>query len=204
MRRLFVILLVSIGISLYSTAQISVGIRDNRFVNVAFLYKKHYSVKLEQSIFAESIGLQYMRGYLGYQFNPGLFDIKGNLYFGSSFNRMYFSTGMSADIRFRLHKIFFINGCINPHYDSGYGYRTCYYGGIGFRISKNIDLLAAYSNIPEYRVPEERLNLGFDFHVKNLKVIPRLSLNVGSNSGTKTIRPLINFEYTFNNRTHHE
>lgn len=196
MRQLLVVLTIAI-ISIQAAAQISVGIRNNRFLNVAYLYETHYSVKLEQSVFAESFGLQYMRGYIAYQTTLGDLFIKGSAYFGSTFNRLYYSTGSSVDVRYRPHRLFIIDGILNPHYDSGDGYTTCYYGGFGCGISSNIDFLIGYTNIPEYRMPENRFNFGFDFHVKNLKVIPKLSLNIARNSGPKSLRPIIDFEYTF-------
>ena len=203
MRRFLTILTISI-MSVQAFAQISVGIRNNRFINIQFLYKDHYSVKLEQSVFAESFGLQYMRGYAAYRTSIKNFDLKGSAYFGATFNRLYYSTGFYADIRYRPIRLLIFDGRLNPHYDSGYGYTTCYYGGLGFRMTKNIDILLGYTNIPEYRMPEERMNLGFDFHVKNLRVVPRLSLNVSSNSGPKSLRPIIDFEYTFQHLTRHE
>lgn len=196
MKRLLMTLVIAMAV-LPAIAQISVGIRNNRFVNVAFLYKEHYSVKLEQSVFSESLGLQYLRGYAGYQTTISHVDLKGSAYFGCTYNRMYYSAGISADVRYSPVKVLLIDARIMPHYDSGFGYTTCYYGGAGCRLTRNIDILAGYTNIPEYRMPEKRLNVGFDFHVGNLKVAPRLSLNVSSNSGPKSLRPLIDFEYSF-------
>lgn len=191
-------------VSLHTVAQISVGIRNNRFVNVSFLYHEHYSIELEQSVFSESIGLQYLRGYVGYQTILGYFQLKGSAYFGSTYNRLYYSTGASADVRFRPLQLIFVDASLIPHYDSGFGYTTCYCGGIGCGISKQLDFLVSFTNKPEYRMPEKRLNLSFDFHVKNLKVIPKLSLNISRDSGPKSLRPLIDFEYTFKYKKDHE
>lgn len=203
MKKILLAILVTM-VSFQAMSQISVGIRNNRFINVSYLYKDHYSIKLEQSVFSESFGLQYMRGYVGYQTALGDFQLKGSAYFGATFNRLYFSTGTSADVRFRPSQWLIVDARLTPHYDSGFGYTTCYYGGIGCGITKQIDILAAFTNIPEYRMPEKRFNIGFDFHVKNLKVIPRLSLNISRNSGPKSLRPLIDLEYTFQYKKDHE
>lgn len=190
--------------SFMTFAQISVGSRSNRFIYVTFMYKDHYNVRLEQSLFSEKFGLQYIRGYVGYNTSVGVLGFKGTAYFGSTFNRFYYSTGASAEVRIRPHRLLIIDGKFNPHYDSGFRYATCYYGGAGVCITKQIDILVGYTNIPEYRMPEKRLNMGFDIHVKNLTVRPRLSLNLSSNSGPKSLRPFIDFEYTFLNETQHE
>lgn len=203
MRRLLLIL-TTMAISLHTVAQISVGLRNNRFVNVALLYKDSYSIKLEQSIFSENLGLQYMRGYVSYQTTISSVALKGAAYFGATFNRLYYSTGVSVDVRFRPKDRLFIDGRLNPHYDSGYGYTTCYYSGLGVGLNDHIDLFAAYTNTPEFRMPEKRLNIGVDFHVKNLKVLPRLSLNISPDSGPKSLRPIIDFEYTFQSKANHE
>lgn len=197
-----IILLFSIAIvSLAACAQISVGIRNNRFVNVSFLYKDHYSARLEQSIFSEKFGLQYMRGYLGYKTPIGkMLELSGTAYFGATFNRFYYSTGASLEVRLRPYRILIVDGKFNPHYDSGFGYTSCYYAGLGSYITKQIDVLIGFSNIPEYRMPEKRLSIGFDFHVKNIAVRPKLSLNLSSDAGPKSIRPIIDFEYTFPSR----
>lgn len=198
MRQFLIIIIFSIALS--ASAQVSVGIRNNRFINVSYTFSKHYQATLEESVFSESLGLQYLRGYAGYFTEIGMFSIKGSAYFGSTYNRMYYSTGASAYIRLEMPFRLLIDGKFNPHYDSGYGYTTCYYGGLGAVITKNIDVMIGYTNIPEYRMPEKRFNVGFDFHVGNLRVFPKLSLNVSSNAGPKSLRPLIDFEYTFNCR----
>lgn len=202
MRRILIIAIIATAFQ--ASAQLSVGIRNNRFLNVAYLYKEHYSARLEQSVFSESLGLQYMRGYAGYQTEVGIFRIKGTAYFGATFNRMYYSTGALAEVRCVPYGRMIIDAKLNPHYDSGYGYTTCYYGGIGAVLSDNIDIIAGFTNIPEYRMPERRLNVGFDFHVKNLRVAPKLSLNVSRNSGPKSLRPIIDFEYTFQRNKNNE
>lgn len=203
MKRILFILTVAM-ISLQAVAQISVGIRNNRFLNISYLYKDHFSATLEQSVFSESFGLQYMRGYAGYLTTYRQFRLKGSAYFGATFNRLYYSTGAIADVRFLPHRLLIVDGRINPHYDSGFGYTTCYYGGLGCGLTKHIDVLAGFTNIPEFRMPEKRFNFGFDFHVKNLKVAPRFSLNLSSHSGPKSLRPIIDFEYIFQNLTRYE
>ena len=104
MKRILFILTVAM-ISLQAYAQISVGLKNNRFVNVGYLYKDHFLARLEQSVFSESFGLQYMRGYAGYQTLAGDFSINGEAYFGATFNRLYYSTGAIAAVRFRPHTL---------------------------------------------------------------------------------------------------
>lgn len=200
MRKVILFFFISI-VCLNAFGQISVGIRNNRFINATFLYKDHYSARLEQSIFSEKFGYQYMRGYLGYQTTFGnVLQLFGTAYFGSTFNRFYCSTGASVHVRIHPYRIIILDAKINPHYDSGFGYTTCYYAGIGSYITKQIDFLIGFSNIPEYRMPEKRLSVGFDFHIKNIKVLPKLSLNLNSEDGPKSLRPIIDFEYTFHSR----
>ena len=87
---------------------------------------------------------------------------------------------------------------MNPHYDSGYGYKTCYNAGLGVVITSDINIFGRYTTIPEYRMSEKRAHIGLDFHVKNLNVIPVLSIGTtATESGSKNLRVLMSFNYRF-------
>lgn len=195
MRYLLTFLLLSIAT--LASAQISVGMRDNRFIYGAYTYKGHYVATLEQSVFSEKMGYQYMRGYAGYRGEAKIFNYSAVGYFGSTFNRSYWSAGAKANVNCLIKNLLILDGTLNPHYDSGDGYSTCWNAGGGFRLTRHIDLLAAYGNIPEYRMPEYRLKAGFKFHVGALSVAPRLSMMIRSGHRERSIRTLIDFNYNF-------
>lgn len=183
--------------SMAASAQFGVGLRDNRFIYGDFTFLNHYEVKLEHSVFAEKIGYQYLRAYAGYKGSLRHLDYKGQLYFGSAYNRSYYSGGALISARCTLFSRLIIDGRLNPHYDSAYGYKTCFYAGAGAVITRNIDILAGYTTIPEYRMSENRTHLGFDFHVGKLSVCPTLSVATSGASKAKTLRVLAAFSYGF-------
>lgn len=180
-----------------ASAQFGVGMRDTRFIFGDFTFLRHYEVKLEHSIFSENIAFQYLRGYASYKGDWKDLEYKGSLYFGSAYNRDYYSGGALLAARYTFFRRLIVDGKFNPHYDSGYGYKTCFYGGLGAVITKNIDVLAGYTNIPEYRKAENRIHFGFDFHVGRLSVSPALSIATQGPTNVKTMRVLAAFRYQF-------
>ena len=77
-------------ISTISWAQFSVGTRDNQYFNGEYQYKG-WNVKLEESVYAEKIGFQYLRLYAGYMLNESKWSVYTIPYFGTSYNGNYFS-----------------------------------------------------------------------------------------------------------------
>ena len=85
---------------------------------------------------------------------------------------------------------------MNPHYDSGYSYTTCYHGGVWFNAYKALSIVASVSNIPEYRDAEDRAYLGLSFEVGPLWVCPRLSVPI-EDASIKSVRVLTSVKYEF-------
>lgn len=192
-----IIAFLALTMSIIASAQVSIGMRDNRFAYGAFTYKEHYALALEQSIFSEKPGYQYLRGYVGYIGAYKDLEYSAMGYFGSTYNRSYWSSGVAAHAKYLLKNVVIIEGKLNPHYDSGDGYATCWYAGAGARITRHIDVLAGYGNIPEYRLPEHRFKVGFKFSVGDLSVSPRVSMKMCSGHGERSIRTLLDFNYKF-------
>lgn len=178
-------------------AQFGVGVRDNRYIYGDFTFARHLEVKLEHSVFSEKFGYQYVRGYFGYKNGWNDLTYKTQAYFGTTYNGSYYSAGALVKGRYTLVRRLLVDAALNPHYDSDYGYKTCFSAGLGCVITKNIDILAAYTTIPEYRMSEKRVRAGFDFHVKSLSVYPELSIAVDGSSKTKSLRALMGFRYQF-------
>lgn len=193
----YIITILALAISIIACAQVSIGMRDNRFAYGAYSYKNHYVVALEQSIFSENLGYQSLRGYAGYKGNSKIFNYSAFGYFGSTYNHSYWSSGLSANLQCLVKNHLILEGKINPHYDSGNGYTTCWYAGGGARITSNIDVLSGYGNTPEYRLPEYRYKLGLKFKVGDLSVSPKISLKMHSGHGERSIRTLVDFNYKF-------
>ncbi len=195
----FLPLLLFFLTSLSSYSKVGVGVKNNRYIYGELMFKDHYALGLNVSVFSEKIGFQYAKAYFGYR-NSIIknldYTVSGE--FGSALNGSYYSGGAKAGITYTAFKRLFIDAVINPHYDSGYGYKTCFSAGPGVIITNEIDFFVKYTTIPEYRMSEERLHIGFDFKVKKLSVTPILSVGTSAqNGGGKNFRILMSFNYIF-------
>lgn len=48
-------------------AQVHVGLRDNQYVQLGYLWKQTWKLELEHSVFSQKFSTQYVRQTLGYQ-----------------------------------------------------------------------------------------------------------------------------------------
>lgn len=176
-------------------AQIGVGIRDTKYANLFYVLKEHYTFKLEHSIFSGKIGTQYLRGVFAYQQTFGNFQMAGSVYYGSPYNGSYYNGGIKIDALFHVMPQLGVTASLNPHYDSYYHYETCFMAGISVKVHRDIDVIAQYTTVPEFRQKENRGRLGVNFHVKNLWVEP--SVSIPTTGPIKTIRMLVDFGYVF-------
>lgn len=191
---LAIMLFVSIGMS--CLAQWSVGLRDNKYVNVAYELKDKWEFKLEHSVFAEKFPFQYVRANVGYKQPVNKFTFSGSVYGGTIYNGDFYNAGINVKAEYKPINRLRIDAAVNPHYDSGYDYTTCYQGGVWFNVYKAFSVVASVSNIPEYREAEDRAYFGFSFDVGPLWVCPRLSIPV-DDSSIKSMRVLTSVKYEF-------
>lgn len=195
-KRILILLLVFVAVTAVASAQIGIGLRDTRYVNVSYLYKRHWTAKLEHSIYAEKFTCQYLRLYLGWQKTFGIVDVCVEPYFGMTYSNSYSSEGIMADVNVRALEWLEVEGAVIPHHDSGLGYTTCYFGGLVFNCSKSISITGAVTNRPEYREPQTRAQAGVKFSSGSLWVHPRLSIPTSSGQG-KNVRVLVSMGYEF-------
>ena len=193
MKRFFIVFL-SMMVSTISWAQFSVGTRDNQYFYGEYQYKG-WNVKLEESVYAEKIGFQYLRLYAGYLLDEAQWSISANPYFGTSYNGNYYSTGCILEGKYHLNEKYHFKATLNPHYDSGYKYKTCYRIGAGMDISNHIGIKAEYQDIPIYRMKEKRVKGGFVFKTGNISVSPQLS--IPAEGVVNNIRCIVDFRYSF-------
>lgn len=180
------------------SAQWSVGMRDNRYVYGQYLLKSHYLFKVEESVFSQKISSQYLRAYVGYRGTVNqVIEYTGTAYYGHTYGSYFYSAGARVDLRYGFCKRLFVEGSLNPHYDSGYGYNTAFKVEAGASLSSAINLMAGYTTIPQFRECEKRVYGGFDFHVGRLCVTPVFSLPAADFSEIKNLRVQMGFEYEF-------
>lgn len=179
------------------TSLFDVGIENTRLIYGQYTFRNHFTGRLNVSVFSEKLGFQYIRATLGYQTSFKTINVSAKYFFGSAFNHSYYNTGVRVAADAVFVKRLLVDATIAPWYDSGYKYETCWEAKIGCRITKNIDIKAGYTTLPEYRMSEHRIIGGFDFHVKQLYVSPYLSIGTNSENGGKNIRVVFGFGYQF-------
>lgn len=180
------------GMVLVSAQSILVGVRDNQYTRIGYAYK-HWSGILEHSVFTSKFKNQVLNGYVEYQGNTGRLEYRGTVYGGFQYNKLYHSYGGMCEGIYPLASWCYVEGGIRPHYDSSYGYETAYWGGVGFKLHREIYLTASYTNYPEYRLCEERIKGGLLIKVRNLEVKPELSIPI--HSKMENLRFLLSFGY---------
>ncbi len=182
---------------LAAQAQISAGIRDTRYVYGEYVMKQGYLLRLEQSVYAEKLGFQYLRAYAGYRGRLGIVSYEGVGFFGSAYNGSYYSCGAAIHGGCPVAGKLFTEDALEFLYDSGYGYKTCFRLGLGWQLNEDIDILCGYSTIPEYRKSQDRLLAGFRFHTGPLSVRPEISIGLNKAEKLRSIRMLMSMKYEF-------
>ena len=188
------LIIVATMVANLSWAQLAIGSRDNQYIYGEYLYKG-WQVKLEESFYAEKIGFQYLRLYAGYQLDTPQLSLSAIPYFGNSYNGNYCSSGCFLNGKYYLDDKYHFCVTINPHYDSGYKYTTCYRIGAGMDLTSQIGIKAEFQDMPIYRMKEKRVKCGFIFKTGNLSASPQLS--IPAEGVVNNIRCIVDFKYIF-------
>lgn len=181
-------------------AQVEVGLRNNRYVHAGYLYRGHWGVEVEHSLYSETIGYQYVRIAGGY-----LAKVSGVYFYvapfwGTTWNGFFWNSGAFLGARYRLPdgiRWLGVNAMVNPRYDSGIHYDTCWRVGLDFFINSEISVEADYTTVPEYRVSEKLWRLGVRFTSGRLSVTPRVTMPADGRDRNTHLQTLVDFSYQF-------
>lgn len=194
MKRLGVLLLVMMLYEM-ANAQFYIGLRDSKYAFFGYKWDAGWAVRLDQSIFDESLKYQYIRCTGEYQMHIKYFALSLATFVGTTYSSSFYDLGLSVKGTCHPLRWLGIGAEITPRYDSWYKYTTCYMLGVDFHVSDELALLAQYSTVPEYRISEKRVKAGLRFAVKNLTVSPMLSFPIEGNA--KSLRILVGLQYDF-------
>lgn len=193
-----IILIVVAVVSAHSaSAQISAGITDSRYVYGCYAIRKDFKIKIDHSLYSEKIGFQ--RIGLGVVYESPIawgFGWRGSLSGATTWNRNYQLVSAEMELNYKYRRLG-VEAVVNPRYDSGLHYDTCWKTGLSLSINEPISVKAAYTTIPLYRMSEKRCSGGFEFKVQNLKVSPELSVSMEKGTRFKNIRVLMSMNYDF-------
>lgn len=194
MRNLVVSLLLLVSLSCF--AQFGVGMRDTRYVNVNYTFKNRFGVELEHSVFSEKFKYQHVRLSLSCTMPVNRFEFQVKPYFGTLYCGDYYDVGAFLNASCRVVKSLLLCGTLNPHYDSGFEYKTCFMLGAECNVYKDLSLMAQYTTIPENRQSEKRVRAGLKFDIGRLWVEPLVSIPVEGRSH-KSVRVAVSMGYQF-------
>lgn len=196
MKRILLTLIVTLT-TLSAYSQIAAGIRDSHYVYGSYTFNKKISVELNHSLYSENMGFQRIGIGAGYSTPLPLGFSCGVKAFGATtWNRNYQVFGAEISAAYTYRRLT-LDASINPRYDSGLDYMTCWKAGATVKIIKPIGVTLHYTTIPEFRMSEKRLRGGFEFNVDRLSVRPELSVSVDPGTRFKNMRVLTSMEYRF-------
>lgn len=191
-----IVLSLMLMVSLTSLAQFGLGMRDTRYVNVNYTFKNRMGIELEHSVFSEKFKYQHVRLSAFYTLPVKKFEFQVKPYFGTLYCGDYYDLGAFVNARYHVLKPLVLCGTFNPHYDSGFEYKTCFMLGAECNVYKALSLVAQYTTIPENRESEKRVRAGLKFDVSRLWVEPLVSIPVEGMSH-KSVRVAVSMGYQF-------
>ncbi len=177
--------------------ELGAGIRDSYYIGVRAAYGGHAFAAAEHSVYSYDAKYQYWRLYAGGMAKVPYADFEGSAFYGRTWCGSYWSSGALLTARALPPGPVSVTATLNPLYDSGLGYHTCFSAGAAVRIFKPVSLRASYTTIPEFRESERRVRAGVEVRVGGLSVIPELSIPTESRNRSRRLRLLMSFSYTF-------
>lgn len=179
--------------------ELGAGVRDSYHIFFRTAYNGHAFVAAEHSIYSYDAKYQYWRLYAGGMASVPYAAFEGCAFYGRTWCGNYWSAGALLTARVLPPGPVKVFATLNPLYDSGLKYHTCFAAGASVRIFKPVSLLASYTTIPEFRESEKRVRAGVEVRVGGLAVTPELSIPVNPVNRSRKLRLLMSFSFTFFN-----
>ncbi|MDE6127374.1 MAG: hypothetical protein K2G30_10525 [Muribaculaceae bacterium] len=177
--------------------ELGAGVRDSYHINFRAAYGGHAFVAAEHSVYSYEVRYQYWRLYAGGMVSVPYAEFEGSAFYGRTWCGSYMSAGALLSAKVLPPGPVSVFGTLNPLYDSGLKYNTCFSAGLAVRIFKPVSLRASYTTIPEFRESEKRVRAGVEVRVGGLSVLPELSLPTDRAHRSRSLRLLMSFSYTF-------
>lgn len=189
-------LLVVIATSITGYAQVYLGLRDTRYINVGYAFRSGFSIELEHSVYAEKFKYQHLRGSVAYGRRWGKVAVSVKPYVGLIYTADYYDLGAQVRLDYRPVQRLALTGVINPHYDSALNYKTCFAVGACCKVYRELGIVAQYTTVPEFRESEKRIRAGLSVDLGRLLVQPLLSIPVGGGNN-KNVRVAVQMRFGF-------
>lgn len=172
------------------------GVRDSYYVFAQASYADSY-LGAEHSVYSYDAKYQYWRLYTGSRTTIPYAEFSGRIFYGRTWCGNYWNAGALLTARALPPGPVSVFATLNPLYDSGLKYHTCFAAGAAVRIFKPVSLRASYTTIPEFRESEKRVRAGVEVKVGGLSVVPELSIPTNPTNRSRRLRLLMSFSYLF-------
>lgn len=172
------------------------GVRDSYYIFAQASYADSY-LGAEHSIYSYDAKYQYWRLYTGSGCKIPYAELGGRIFYGRTWCGNYWNAGALLTARVLPPGPVSVFATLNPLYDSGLKYHTCFAAGAAVRIFKPVSLRASYTTIPEFRESEKRVRAGVEVKVGGLSVVPELSIPTNPTNRSRRLRLLMSFSYLF-------
>lgn len=174
-----------------------IGLKNNQFPFIGYCYNKQWNVTIMNSLFIRELDAQYIRFSGGYtnQLNEDKTSFTIQPYFGLNYGFAYYDIGLQLKVQRLWFSKLETSAEFIPFYDTSQGFHLGYLGSIGYKLNKNVSTIVKLSNYPEFRIPANRISLGFMFDSYPLVIKPELSVPIKGDLRTSHI--LISFLYVF-------
>lgn len=173
------------------------GVRDSYYISAQASYAGHAMLKAEHSVYSYDARYQYWRLYAGGMASVPYADFEGSAFYGRTWCGSYWNSGALLTARVNPPGPVSVFATLNPLYDSGLGYHTCFSAGAAVRVFKPVSLRVSYTTLPEFRESEKRVRAGVEVKAGGLSVVPELSIPTNRTNRSRRLRLLISFSYTF-------
>ena len=179
-RFVLTIVVLSIVIEKLNAQSIAIGLRDNQFANIGYVFKQNITVGYEQSLLNVKLKEQSGRLFVGYNYNNGNWLFSSLLYTGGEYSGNWKVYGGDICTTF-CYKRLALSGTLNPNYDTGLAFQLNYNVAALFNLwlakgdlGEQVGATMSYGNIPEFRDNVENLRIGLKFECGKLWVHPEI------------------------------
>ncbi len=192
-----VVCMVATPISALSSWE--VGMHNTRYLFGKLIVKDRLVIGLRQSVFSQDLKFQQTGVSVGWRGEVAAMRLEydAECFGATEWNGGYQVMWTNLSVRVSPLWRFSAEGSIQCNYDTGYGYDTCFSGGVGYSFSGSIEGRLSYTTIPELRQSERRVRLGVRIRSGSLWVYPLISLPVKGYDTLQNLRILVGFGYRF-------
>lgn len=196
MKKLIMIVILAAGmVSSASSQTIFVGLRDNHYVRVGFEEKHGFEAMVEHTVFSTKFKLQSVNVRLGYSHTWNRLEADADLYGGIQYKNDYKRLGAVGSLTYIPLSCLKLKGAVMYNYDTFYKSDVCFSVAASLRFFKSACLETEYTDMPEFRQCEKRVNCGLRFEGGDLWVHPYLSIPLDNTRNY--MRLLVGFGYSF-------